>query len=43
MQLLCLLPAFEGCDVAYVTVNEAYRSQVEGASTWCLMPRGGTS
>jgi UDP-N-acetylglucosamine:LPS N-acetylglucosamine transferase len=28
VQLLRLLPAFEDCDVAYVTVSEAYRSQV---------------
>lgn len=28
VQLLRLLPAFDGCDVAFVTVNDAYRSQV---------------
>jgi len=28
VQLLRLLPAFEGCDVVFITVNKAYRSQV---------------
>jgi UDP-N-acetylglucosamine:LPS N-acetylglucosamine transferase len=28
VQLLRLLPAFDGSDVAFVTVNDAYRSQV---------------
>lgn len=31
VQLLRLHPAFEGCDVLYATVNEAYRSDVKGA------------
>jgi len=30
VQLLRLLPAFEGCDVAFVTINKAYRSQSQG-------------
>lgn len=30
MQLLRLAPAFDSCDVAFVTVNRAYRSQVSG-------------
>lgn len=30
VQLLRLLPAFEGCDTAFVTVSPAYRSQVSG-------------
>jgi UDP-N-acetylglucosamine:LPS N-acetylglucosamine transferase len=30
VQLLRLRPAFEGCDVTYVTVNPAYRSDVPG-------------
>jgi len=30
VQLQRLRPAFEGCEVAYVTVNRAYRSDVEG-------------
>jgi UDP-N-acetylglucosamine:LPS N-acetylglucosamine transferase len=28
VQLLRLMPAFDECDVAYVTVSEAYRSQI---------------
>ena len=28
VQLLRLLPAFDNCDVAYVTVSETYRSQI---------------
>jgi UDP-N-acetylglucosamine:LPS N-acetylglucosamine transferase len=28
VQLLRLLPAFENCDMAYVTVSDAYRSQI---------------
>lgn len=31
VQLLRLRPAFEGADVAYVTVDDAYRCQVEPA------------
>jgi len=30
VQLLRLIPAFEHCDVIFVTVNDAYRSQVSG-------------
>jgi len=30
VQLLRLLPAFEGCDLAFVTVNPAYRPEVSG-------------
>jgi UDP-N-acetylglucosamine:LPS N-acetylglucosamine transferase len=30
VQLLRLLPAFDGCDVALVTINPAYRSQAQG-------------
>jgi UDP-N-acetylglucosamine:LPS N-acetylglucosamine transferase len=30
VQLLRLLPAFEGCDVIFVTINKAYRSQSQG-------------
>ena len=30
VQLLRLAPAFNSCDVAFVTVNRAYRSQVSG-------------
>ena len=30
MQLLRLAPAFDSCDVTFVTVNRAYRSQVPG-------------
>lgn len=30
VQLLRLAPAFDSCDVAFVTVNHAYRSQVSG-------------
>jgi UDP-N-acetylglucosamine:LPS N-acetylglucosamine transferase len=30
VELLRLMPAFEGADVAYVTVNEEYRQDVEG-------------
>lgn len=30
VQLLRLRPAFEGCDVVFVTVNPAYRSDVAG-------------
>lgn len=30
VQLLRLRPAFEGCDVTYVTVSEAYRTEVPG-------------
>ena len=30
MQLLRVMPAFAGCDVAFVTVHESYRSQVPG-------------
>lgn len=30
VQLLRLRPAFEGCDVTYVTVNPAYRQDVPG-------------
>lgn len=32
MQLLRLRPAFEGCDVTFVTVNAAYRQDVPGAT-----------
>jgi UDP-N-acetylglucosamine:LPS N-acetylglucosamine transferase len=28
VQLLRLMPAFEGCDIAFVTVSEAYRPQI---------------
>jgi UDP-N-acetylglucosamine:LPS N-acetylglucosamine transferase len=28
VQLLRISPAFEGCDLAFVTVNQAYRSEV---------------
>ena len=28
VQLLRLMPAFDGCDVAFVTVSRAYRSQI---------------
>ncbi len=30
VQLLRLRPSFEGCDVTYVTVNDAYRQDVPG-------------
>lgn len=30
VQLLRLMPAFEGCDVAFLTINKAYRSQAQG-------------
>ena len=30
VQLLRLQPAFEGCDVTFVTVRESYRTQVAG-------------
>lgn len=30
VQLLRLRPAFEGCDVAYVTVQESYADEVKG-------------
>jgi UDP-N-acetylglucosamine:LPS N-acetylglucosamine transferase len=30
VQLLRILPALEGCDVAFATVTDAYRGQVEG-------------
>jgi len=30
VQLLRLMPAFEGCDVAFLTINRAYRSQMAG-------------
>jgi UDP-N-acetylglucosamine:LPS N-acetylglucosamine transferase len=29
VQLLRLMPAFEGCDLAFVTVSGAYRSQID--------------
>ncbi|HYG22157.1 MAG TPA: UDP-N-acetylglucosamine--LPS N-acetylglucosamine transferase [Verrucomicrobiae bacterium] len=32
VQLLRLRPAFEGCDVTFVTVRESYRSEVNGAN-----------
>lgn len=31
VQLLRLRPAFEGCDVVFVTVRESYRTEVGGA------------
>ena len=37
VQLLRLRPALEGCDVLFVTVNEAYRSDVAGES-FCVIP-----
>jgi UDP-N-acetylglucosamine:LPS N-acetylglucosamine transferase len=37
VQLLRLLPAFENCDVAYVTVSEAYRSQVAGGGRFYVV------
>lgn len=30
VQLMRLLPAFDDCDIAFVTVNEAYRIQLSG-------------
>jgi UDP-N-acetylglucosamine:LPS N-acetylglucosamine transferase len=36
VQLLRLCPAFVGCDVAYVTVQASYRSQVEGARFYAV-------
>ena len=36
IQLLRVAPAFEGCDVAYVTVNPAYRSDVESARFYAV-------
>ena len=30
VQLLRILPAFEGCDVTLVTINETYRSEAQG-------------
>lgn len=36
VQLLRLAAAFDGCDVAYVTVNEAYRQQVGDARFYAV-------
>lgn len=36
VQLLRLRPAFEGCRVAYATVNNAYRNDVAGHSFYCV-------
>ncbi|HWM83304.1 MAG TPA: UDP-N-acetylglucosamine--LPS N-acetylglucosamine transferase [Pseudolabrys sp.] len=36
VQLLRLLPAFEGCDVAFATVDEGYRAQVPGHRFYTL-------
>ena len=39
VQLLRLLPAFDECDVAYVTVSDAYRSQVsDGRARFYVVP-----
>lgn len=32
VQLLRLMPAFDDCDIAFVTVSDAYRSQISGAT-----------
>jgi UDP-N-acetylglucosamine:LPS N-acetylglucosamine transferase len=36
VQLLRLAAAFDGCDVAYVTVNEGYREQVRGSRFYAV-------
>jgi len=36
VQLLRILPALEDCDVAFVTVIEAYRAQVAGHRFYCV-------
>jgi UDP-N-acetylglucosamine:LPS N-acetylglucosamine transferase len=36
VQLLRLAPAFVMCDVAFVTVNGSYRSQVPGHRFYCI-------
>lgn len=36
VQLLRLRPAFAGCDVTYVTVNEAYRSEIGDARFYVI-------
>lgn len=36
VQLLRLASAFDGCDLAYVTVNEAYRQQVGNARFYAV-------
>jgi UDP-N-acetylglucosamine:LPS N-acetylglucosamine transferase len=36
VELLRLLPAFEGHDLALVTVNDAYRSEAPGSRFYCV-------
>jgi Oligosaccharide biosynthesis protein Alg14 like len=40
VQLLRLRPAFEGCDVVYVTVREGYRSDIGEGADFRLIPDG---
>ena len=38
MQLLRLMPAFDGCDVAFVTVSEVYRPQIADSTRFYVVP-----
>jgi len=40
VQLLRLRPAFEGCDVTYVTVREGYRADVDLNDDFHVIPDG---